>query len=291
MVRNTDIERAVGGIERDGFTLLEEVIPAAEIGSIRNDVVAAQARHHEESEALKNAIRKAGHRVGVEGVASMRGVINKTQSFAPYLVDERVIGVARHFFGEHIRISCTDCVVNLPDCGRGYWHADWPYNQTNASRIPTPYPQAVLHLSSIWMISDFNTDNGGTLLVPGSHRVLQNPSSAELPDVDRDAPYPTEVHATGWAGSVLMYDSRLWHAVPSNNSDEARVALIIRFAPWWLSLEPTRPNSPEHTAMVVEAGGKDYASPLLKAEVFTALPEAVKPLYRHWVEEGAPSGS
>lgn len=274
---------SVRQVRQDGFTILEGLIPASQVDKVRAAVVEAQQRRRAESEAELAAIRAKGHRVGVQGVASMRGVVNETQAFAPWLVAPRLLDVTRAFFGEHVRISCTDCVINQPGCGRGYWHADWPYNQTNASHIPAPYPDALLHLATIWMLTDFTPENGGTLLVPGSHRFAGNPSADNLGGIDRDAPYPTEFHAVGSAGSVLLYDSRMWHAVPPNRSDTDRVALIVRYAPWWLNLEPTRPGSAEHTAMVVETGGKNYAQPELTPAAFAALPDDVRPLYHHWV--------
>ncbi|HJP30119.1 MAG TPA: phytanoyl-CoA dioxygenase family protein [Candidatus Latescibacteria bacterium] len=274
---------SVRRIRQDGFTLLEGLIPADRTDDVRSAVVEAQLRQREASAATQAAIRAKGHRVGVEGVSGSRGIINETQAFAPWLADARIMDVAHAFFGEYVRISCTDCVINHPGCGRGYWHADWPYNQTNASHIPAPYPDTLLHLASIWMLTDFTPENGGTLVVPGSHRYEGNPSADTLGGIDRDAPYPTEFHAVGTAGTVLLYDSRLWHAVPPNRSDADRVALIVRYAPWWLNLEPTRPGSVEHTAMVVETDGKSYAQPQLSPETYAALPVAVKPLYRHWV--------
>ena len=33
-------------------------------------------------------------------------------------------------------------------------------------------------------------------------------------------PHPSRIQATGDAGSVLILDSRMWHAVPTNGTDE-----------------------------------------------------------------------
>ena len=278
------VSHILAKLKRDGFYVVEEVIPRGEVDAVRDAVMAAQARKHAESEAAQAAIRARGHRIGAEGVASLRQVINETQVFAPYVASRKVMDVVDALFGSYARVSCTDCVINYPGNERGYWHADWPYNATNASHIPSPYPDALLHLSSIWMLTAFSEKNGGTLLVPGSHRWLDNPAAGEMGDVDRDAPYPTEVQVRGTAGSVLIYDSRLWHAVASNRSDKPRVALIVRYAPWWLNLNPSHIGKPEHEMMVVETGGKNYESTPLRKDVYDGLPEDVKPLYRHWVE-------
>ena len=272
-------------LKRDGFYVVENVIPEDGVDAVRQAVVAAQARKHAESEVAIAATRAKGHRVGAEGVASLRQVINETQIFTPYMASRKVMDVVDALFGPYARVSSTDCVINYPGNERGYWHADWPYNATNASHIPAPYPDALLHLSSIWMLTAFNEKNGGTFLVPGSHRWLDNPAAGRMDDVDQDAPYPTEMQVKGAAGSVLIYDSRLWHAVASNQSDQPRVALIVRYAPWWLNLNPSHIGKPEHEMMVVETGGKNYESMPLQKEIYDGLPEDVKPLYRHWVEQ------
>ena len=121
-------------IERDGFCIIEQVIPAAAVGEICAELAAAVERNRRHSAAELAAIRGRGHRIGNPGVDQLRQVINQVQSFAPYLADRRLLGVVESFFGAWARISCTDCVVNRPGNARGYWHADWPYNATNASQ-------------------------------------------------------------------------------------------------------------------------------------------------------------
>lgn len=277
-------------IERDGFCIIEQVIPAVAVGAISTELAAAVERNRRHSAAELAAIRGRGYRIGNPGVSQLRQVINQVQSFAPYLADRRLLEVVESFFATWARISCTDCVVNHPGNARGYWHADWPYNATNASHIPAPYPDAVLHLSTIWMLTPFTAETGGTFVVPGSHHWPRNPAAGDMPEIDQDAPYPTECQIEGAAGSVLVYDSRLWHAVASNRSASDRVALIVRYAPWWLNLNPTLIGRPEHEAMVVETGGKNYEMVPIEREVFERLPKEVKPLYRHWVVQPARLG-
>lgn len=64
-----------------------------------------------------------------------------------------------------------------------------------------------------------------------------------------------------------------------------RVALIVRYAPWWLNLTPTMRGTPDNQRMVLDTGGKNYDAIPIRREVFESLPENVKPLYRHWVQE------
>ena len=271
-------------LKMDGFCVLEDIIPADQVDAVREDVVQTQATHHRKAEGELTKTRARGHRIGARGVANLKQIINETQSFVPYLVDQRILDIVEAVFGPHARISSTSCVINHPGNARGYLHADWPYNATNASHLPAPYPDALLHLSSIWMLSPFSPETGGTIILPGSNRNLDNPASGSMRAIDQDAPHPGEMHVCGPAGSVLLYDSRLWHAVASNRSHHPRVAILVRYAPWWLNLNPTMIGTPEHTSMVLETDGKNYDAPAVRADVYGKLPAKLKPLYRHWVE-------
>ncbi|MDP6496051.1 MAG: phytanoyl-CoA dioxygenase family protein, partial [Dehalococcoidia bacterium] len=187
-----------------------------------------------------------------QGVHSARGIPDQVSSFFPYLSDERVLGVATRWFGPHVRISFTNTLMTEPGNQRGGWHADWPYNQEKAGHIPVPYADSPIQLSTLWMLSDFTLENGGTLIVPGSHRTSDNPTGTM--GVDRFEKYPTEMQVTGAAGTVLVFDSRLWHATASNMSNGPRVGMVVRYAPWWLNLEVLMPGSDERKRIVEESG-------------------------------------
>ena len=265
-----------------GWCLIDDVIPDPEIEPIRDalvEQVRCQRREHERHLA---AARAAGHVVGSTGVEVCQDVISSVPRVAPYLADPRILGAVRAVFGPWVRITSTSGIVTRPGNSRGRWHADWPYNQKIGSHLPAPYPDAVLHLSSIFMLSEFSSRTGATHIVPGSHRRPNNPSSDDA-DHPAQARHPEEIPVHGPAGSVLLYDSRLWHRGGENASSRPRVAITCRFSPWWLNLEVRRTGSPEHTAMVVEGGGRDNSVPLVSRDVFEALPDRVKPLIRHWV--------
>ena len=193
--------------------------------------------------------------------------------------------IATALLGHNLRISFTSAIVNEPGNARGGWHADWPFNQNNAGHVPAPYPDAVFHLTTLWMISPFSPENGGTLVIPGSHRRLSNPTDA-LDQQDPDQAALSEVNVAGPAGSVLLFDSRLWHATSPNHTDKRRVALAVRYAPWWLNLEILRPEPEERAWLCEQTGLSDNAVPSIERDVFEQLPADIQRLYRHWVRNG-----
>ena len=99
----------------------------------------------------------------------------------------------------------------------------------------------------------------------------------------RWSPYPTEMQATGEPGSVLLFDSRLWHATATNHGDRPRVGVAVRFAPWWLNVDVLMPGSDQRKRMVDEVGAKEPQQTPVPGDVFNGLPDEVKPLFRHWV--------
>ena len=234
-------------LKLDGWGVIEDVIPEDEVDAVRERVAAVTEQHRN-----PNAPKNIGH---------LSGLINYDQSFAPYLADKRLLKLAKALLGPHVRISFTTATINEPGNARGGWHADWPFNQRNAGHLPAPYPDMVAHLTTLWMLSPFTTETGGTLLVSGSHRMANNPTGDN--GVDPLKPYPTERQASGKAGSVLVMDSRLWHATAPNISDQPRVAIAIRFAPWWLDLKVFRPGSVERARLQQVTGKPESQIPLV----------------------------
>ena len=82
------IDKDVKEIPCVGWCVLKDIIPAAETDRIRKRVLGVTAE-----------VR--------EGVGQILGLINCEQSFAPYLADPRILGLAEAFFGPFVRISET----------------------------------------------------------------------------------------------------------------------------------------------------------------------------------------
>ena len=91
---------------------------------------------------------------------------------------------------------------------RGF-HSDWPFNTHNhAAFVPEPYSADMpMHLSIIFMLSPFTTDNA-TLFVPRSHLLGHNYLSAYAAGEPLKPPLE-EQQAIGKSGDVFIFDSRL----------------------------------------------------------------------------------
>ncbi|MCZ6632431.1 MAG: phytanoyl-CoA dioxygenase family protein [bacterium] len=265
-----DLNLQVDRLKKEGWCVVEGVIPDGEVSAVREQVAKATSKHGRSPAAER-------------GIGHVPGFIAYDPSIAPYLANRKVMDLLEAVLGAFVRVSFTTATINYPGNQRGTWHADWPFNQRNAAHVPAPYPDVMMHVTTLWMLSPFSNENGGTLIVPGSHRKPNNPTGDI--GVDPMASHPEEINATGSAGSVLVLDSRIWHATAPNQSDEARVSVVVRYAPWWLNTQVLRPGSEERKQMVDEPGLRENDQPLVPRKVYEGLPEGVKPLFRHWVQK------
>ena len=120
------VRKALLHLDLQGWTVLEGVIPADRVGPIRKHVEETVARH--------------GTGENIQGLGSRKGLLAFDQSFAPYLADPRILGVAEALFGPHYRISFTTAHISYPGNQRGKLHADWPFNQHTPGTFPPPIP-------------------------------------------------------------------------------------------------------------------------------------------------------
>ena len=79
----------------------------------------------------------------------------------------------------------------------------------------------VASVNTFLAIDDFTSDNGATLLVPGSHQRAQPP--------DPETMEATAAPALCPAGSMIVFDSTLWHAAGINVSGADRLAVNQQF--------------------------------------------------------------
>lgn len=71
-----------------------------------------------------------------------------------------------------------------------------------------------LLLNTLFMIDDFTKDNGSTYLMNGSHKFEEKPTEAEF--------QKTASQALGKRGSLLVFNSNVWHRGGNNTTDHQR---------------------------------------------------------------------
>lgn len=92
--------------------------------------------------------------------------------------------------------------------------------------FPRPAPTNIV--IAMWALTDFTRENGGTHVVPGSHRAARRPRRGDTPET---------IQVEMPAGSVLFYDGSLWHGGGENRTDARRLAIVSNYCAGYLRQE------------------------------------------------------
>jgi ectoine hydroxylase-related dioxygenase (phytanoyl-CoA dioxygenase family) len=194
-------------LDRDGYVPLPGVLSAAQLEAIRT--------------RLAELLAAEGDRAGLEvhqeaGTDRLADLVNKGEMFWPCFTDPRVLASMAHVLGD-FKLSSLNFRAALPGQGHQNLHTDWggPVE-----------PGAYQVCNSIWLLDDFTETNGATRVVPGSHRFGTVP---RLALADPAARHPDEVLVTGQAGTVVIFNSHLWHGGTRNRGDRPRRGLHSYF--------------------------------------------------------------
>ena len=105
----------------------------------------------------------------------------------------------------------------LPGQGHQGFHADW-----RSGVEPGDYYVC----NSMWLLDDFTVETGATRVVPGSHRSGKHPKDAMEEPTQA---HPEEIQLIAPAGTVVIFNSHLWHAGGLNQTNSPRRGMLAYF--------------------------------------------------------------
>lgn len=97
-------------------------------------------------------------------------------------------------------------------------------------QVVTPESRRPLTVNLLTPLTDIDERNGGTLLIPGSHRLLADATRAGEP-VGKLRP---AINVDAKAGTVVMIDGRILHGTGINHTDEPRIVMLNGMQVGWL---------------------------------------------------------
>jgi len=190
-----------------GYSLFEGVVPRILLEGLRGDMPTREEICH--SWQVRNGVQGT-----MPGVA--HHVVGGNDSFAEFLSNLFLDNyIQQYFWGAYI-LNSYGAVNNMPAAGTGYAHG------ARFHRDVRTYSGGFrLMLNMLVMVDEFTVKNGATKLVPGSHQAQERPSDEFL---ERNA-----IRAVGTEGSILLFDSNVWHSSAQNLSSGPRRALTLTF--------------------------------------------------------------
>lgn len=193
-------ERFISHIAKDGYCLVEEVIPKEIIEKLKKETEIA----------LEKEIHYHGHPdyrdKGIIQCCPLYG-----GAFIEVLENKRLLEPYDLIMGEGniIYVYISTC---MPPQGKNF-----------SSRIHVDRPRLFVNycecLAGLVFLSDFTKENGATWILPGSQNQEIEPTEKEF--------YEKAIQVTGKAGSVLYFNLRLWHSGGINKTEDWRHALAI----------------------------------------------------------------
>lgn len=192
-------------LQRDGYVILEGVLDAQQLQSIKADIVPRL------SQTGRNNFE--GHKT-----QRLYAVLEKTRATDPLVEHPRILALLDRLFLPNYLLSQLQIINILPGEAAQMLHCDDAFYRVKRPRPP-------LGAATVWALDDFTETNGATQLIPGSH--LWDDARLPTPDdVVVDAVMP--------AGSVVFFLGTLWHGGGANRSAAPRLAATAQYCEPWL---------------------------------------------------------
>ena len=223
------LEHHRSNLERDGYTILEDLIKPEVTSKILSRV----------REIEQATLQEAERGTPVDGSSQLRtaGLLRLDPLFWDVPVQPEVNQVVEAVLGKDFLLTTFSAIDVKPGKNKQPVHPD-------DALIPLKRPHQPIVCTCMWAISDFTPDNGATRLLPGSHK------SDSAPDYTRD--YEGMLPAAMSAGSVLVFDGSLWHQAADNTTtDEWRLGLQVSYCAGWI-----RPFTNHFLSIPVEEAAK-----------------------------------
>jgi hypothetical protein len=195
-------------LDREGFLPLSGILTPDQLGSLRARV----------DEMLQAEGDQAGTEFRQEaGTERLSDLVNKGAVFDVCYTHPRVLAGIVHVLAADFKLSSLNYRAALPGQGHQALHTDWSEPVSGRQfRV----------CNSIWLLDDFTAENGPTRVVPGSHQRHTLPKDEMQ---DPAAPHPDEVALLAPAGTVVIFNSHLWHGGTLNRTTVRRRALHAYF--------------------------------------------------------------
>lgn len=220
-----DHAQAARDLAQHGFCLVRDVLVGDRLAEVRTriDQAAADDRAVGVETDFRLDLDQTNQRVW--------GLLSRGRPFVELAEHPLALELVGGLLGRPLLLSNISANITRSGGGEMQLHADQTY-------MPMPWagPQGA---NVMWLIDDFTAENGGTIIVPGSHLHNRRPEEADM----ATAGVPLEAPA----GTMCVMDGRIWHKTGSNSSNGISRAGIFAwytlpiYRPqenWFLSLDP-----------------------------------------------------
>jgi hypothetical protein len=137
------------------------------------------------------------------------------KTFSRFFSTDLILTLASEILGNNFQLHLQNGIINRPnrEHHQSSWHRDLPYQDWVISKP--------LAFNAFYCLSDFNSQNGATFVLPHSHKLDFFPSEIYVSE--------NEIQLHAKKGSIIFFDSMLFHRAGINVSSETRYGLNNMF--------------------------------------------------------------
>ncbi len=203
-------------LDKNGYLSLGKLLNDDQLETIRTrvDSILQQEGDQAGSELFNSKHIKHPKEEGADRLANL---VNKGEAFDELYTLPKLLAAVTHVLGNQIQLSSLNYRAALPGNGLQKLHVDW--------KEPVA-PDEFKVCNSIWLLDDFTETNGATRVVPGSHLL------GRVPEDDMEAPeasHPNQILIQAPAGTVVVFNSHIWHGGTVNRTNLPRRSIHSYF--------------------------------------------------------------
>lgn len=203
-------------LDRKGFLNLGQLLNSQEVKEVNDKI----------DELLANEGQKAGSELfeskyirhpTEDGVDRLADLVNKGRVFDQFYMHPKVLATVEAVIGKAYKLSSLNYRAAKPGKGLQKLHVDWGNTVANGE-----YKVC----NTIWLLDDFVINNGATRIVPGTHKLDVLPNYALEDPLQK---HPDETLILAPAGSVVVFNSHVWHGGTTNQTQKDRRSIHSYF--------------------------------------------------------------
>ena len=212
------VEEFDSQMETTGWFLFEDVVDPALVKELIADL--------EQAYEIRRPIQiKNGVDANTEGTA--HHLLADGKSFVEFLKRAYLDEYLKSYFEGNYILNAYGGNLNLK---KNFTYA------SNVHRDVRTYKREIKFLLNIIvMLDDFTLDNGATYLLGGSHLRQEKPSDDEF--------FTRAGRAVGKSGSIVFWDSNIWHAAGENKTELPRRSLSLIYSKPFMKQQFDYPRS------------------------------------------------
>jgi ectoine hydroxylase-related dioxygenase (phytanoyl-CoA dioxygenase family) len=217
----TDLDRVLEEIAGRGYSFLPEFLSTEQLSRV--------------NALFDEWLGRRSGRNNFEGRHTERiyTLVARDRVFQDIVEDARVMALCDQLFDPNYLLTASQAIVISPGESPQPWHTD-------DSFYPIPRPRPMISLSTIVAVEDFDAENGGTEVIPGSHLW----SEAQIAGYYSSGDHETDPGFAGRleglsvpvempAGTCLVFAGTLLHRGGANHSRRTRRAFSNQYCQPW----------------------------------------------------------